>query len=569
MNEKFGKLITFLKNREENKDHIRWMAQQAKPYRRTIFLMMVFEILSLLLSLLSTFVSKTVVDRATTARLDAKYVAIMAGSALLSIAFAAGFRIFNEYVNENFSFGLRCNMFSGIQSSVWQKLIKFHSGDVVTRLTSDVGGVASGIMTIVPNTVVTALQLIIAFFILFHYDHQLSIFALVIGPLGGLISLTLMPKFKVYQTRLRESESKYRAFMQESVSNITVVKTFRMEEENDRTMQQLRADRLKTTLSAAYLGAGIHSLMRVFYNLGYIIAFCWGAYRISTGDITYGTLTLFISLVTQVQGSLSRLSRVLPQFYSMVICSKRIREVTDIENEQFSGRDDMPERVGIKMEHVQFAYDVKPVLNDVTIEIKPGERVGIVGASGAGKTTLIRLLLALITPQSGTQTYITEAGTQPVEPDSRRFISYVPQGNTLLSGTIEQNLRNGNMDATEEDLWTVLKAADADGFVKNLPDGLDTVLSEHAGGISEGQAQRLSIARALLKNHPLLILDEATSALDEQTEAKVLDGISQYSDRTCMFITHRRSMLRYCDKVLELSEDGYVTMRTLDHANDE
>ena len=206
------------------------------------------------------------------------------------------------------------------------------------------------------------------------------------------------------------------------------------------------------------------------------------------------------------------------------------------------------------------------MLNDVTIDIKPGERVGIVGASGAGKTTLIRLLLALITPQSGTQTYITETGTQPVEPDSRRFISYVPQGNTLLSGTIEQNLRNGNAEATEEDLWAVLKAADADGFVKNLPDGLDTVLSEHAGGISEGQAQRLSIARALLKNRPLLILDEATSALDEQTEATVLDGISRYSNRTCMFITHRRSMLKYCDKVLELSEDGYVTMRTLDHS---
>ncbi len=569
MNQKLGKLIEFFKNREENKDHVRWMAQQARPYRGVIFLMLLFEILSLLLSLLSTFVSKLVVDKATTARFEPKYVAIMAGSALLSIAFAAGFRIFNDYVNESFSFGLRCRMFSGIQSSVWQKLIKFHSGDVVTRLTSDVNGVASGIMTIVPNTVVTALQLIIAFFILFHYDHALAVFALVIGPLGGLISLALMPKYKVYQTRLKESESAYRAFMQENISNITVVKTFRMEAENDRRMDEYRRERLKTTLAAAKLGTVINSLMRIFYNLGYIIAFCWGAYRIMTNDISYGTLTLFISLVSQVQGSLSRLSKVLPQFYSMVICTKRIREVTDLENEQFSGRDDMPQQVGVKMEHVQFTYDVKPVLNDVTIEIKPGERVGIVGASGAGKTTLIRLLLALIKPQSGEQTYITEAGTQPVEPDSRRFISYVPQGNTLLSGTIEQNLRSGNTEATEDELWAVLMAAGAYDFVKSMPDGLNTVLSEHAGGISEGQAQRLSIARALLKNRPLLILDEATSALDEQTEAKVLQGISQYSDRTCIFITHRRSMLRYCDKVLELSENGYVTMSTLDHSGEE
>ncbi len=544
------------------------MIEQAKPFRVTIFMMLLFEIFSLLLSLFSTFVSKLVVDKATTGALEAKYVVIMAGSSLFSIAFAAGFRVFNEYVSESFSFKIRCNMFGRIQSSVWQKLIKFHSGDVVTRLTSDVGGVSWGIMSIVPNTIVTILQLIIAFFILFHYDHQLAVFALLIGPLGGLISLTLMPKFKEYQMTLKESESEYRSFIQENVSNITVVKTFRLEDENNRHLEELRQSRLKTTLSAAYLGAGIHSLMRIFYSFGYICAFCWGAYKIARGTITYGTLTLFISLVSQVQGSLSGLSRVFPQFYSMVICSKRIREVTDIENEVFSGRDDMPERVGIRMEHVNFAYNVKPVLNDVTIDIKAGERVGIVGASGAGKTTLIRLLLALTKPQSGELTYLTENGEQPIEPDSRRFISYVPQGNTLLSGTIERNLRNGNEEATEEDLWRVLEAAGADGFVKQLPDGLDTMLSEHAGGISEGQAQRLSIARALLKNHPLLILDEATSALDEQTEARVLDGISKYTDRTCMFITHRRSMLRYCDKVLELSENGYVTMRTLDHTND-
>ncbi|HBL41457.1 MAG TPA: hypothetical protein DDY98_07825, partial [Ruminococcaceae bacterium] len=247
MNRKLKIAAEFFKNREENFDHIRWMAEQAKPFRRTIFLMLVFEIFSLLLSLFSTFVSKLVVDKATSGGLELKYVAIMAGSALLSIAFAAGFRIFNEYVNENFSFGIRCTMFGRIQSSVWQKLIKFHSGDVVTRLTSDVGGVSSGIMSIVPNTIVTFLQLIIAFFILFHYDHELAIFALLIGPLGGLISLTLMPKFKVLQMKLKESESEYRSFMQESVSNITVVKTFRLEDENNRRLEEMRQDRLKTT----------------------------------------------------------------------------------------------------------------------------------------------------------------------------------------------------------------------------------------------------------------------------------------------------------------------------------
>lgn len=272
-------------------------------------------------------------------------------------------------------------------------------------------------------------------------------------------------------------------------------------------------------------------------------------------------MTLFLTLVGHVQGSIKSLGSVIPSMYSLVICAKRIREITEIEDEDYSEKATMPKSVSLKVSHVNFAYEDERILNDLNIIIPAHKYVGIVGSSGAGKTTFIRLMLSLITPDSGTMEYIDENNNvETVSPSSRRFISYVPQGNTLMSGTIRSNLLTGNKSATDDQMWKALEIADADEFVRNSPLQLDSVISEKAGGLSEGQAQRIAIARALLREKPILILDEATSALDEDTEARIFERITKQSDKTCFIITHRRSMLKYCDMIMEIDKSGKATL---------
>lgn len=565
MNKRIKKLTGILKNKEENRDNLKWMVAQAKPFKWLLTAMLLLNIVSLLLSFAGTIVGKYVVDKATGTGLQPKYVLIMVGTTLLSILFSAGFRVFNGYVNEQFAFGLRCDMFANMQRSIWHRLTKFHSGDTVTRLTVDVDSIATGIISTVPGTIITGLQLIIAFCILYYFDKTLAVFALIIGPIGALTAVFFREKYKEYQLRLRESESEYRSFMQENLANITVVKTFHMEDENNRHLQEIRKRRLKIIMLSSRLGAVMSAIMRLIYSAGYIFAFCWGAYRLQIGEITYGTMTIFITLVSQVQGAIGSLAKVLPQYYSMLISAKRIREISELKNEKYIGKTDVPDEVGICVKGVNFSYDAQHILKDVCLDIKPGEHIGIVGSSGAGKTTLVRLLLALVEPDSGKLDYVADGINEPVTPDSRRFISYVPQGNTLLAGSIEKNLLAGCPTATSEDMWAALEKAKAAEFVRNLPEGLEASLTEHAGGLSEGQAQRVAIARALLRQKPVLILDEATSALDEATEAQVLDSITRGCTQTCLIITHRRSMLRYCDRVVEISDKGVVTISECEH----
>lgn len=539
---------------------LKWMLSQAKPFRAQLFVMLLINIVSLVTSFAGTVVGKYVVDATTEGNLNIKYVIYMGSATLFSILFSVGTKIFSDYVNEKFSFGMRCRMFERVQRSVWLELSKYHSGDIVTRLTSDVGSVSSGLISILPSLLVTVLQLIIAFGILFYFDRPLALFALVLGPVGAVGMVFFRKKFKEYHTKLRESESEYRSFMQENMANIGVVKTFQLEDENNAAMEDFRRERMTVTMKSSRLSALMASAMRLIYSMGYVLAFCWGAYRISTGNITYGTMTVFLSLVSQIQGSASSLSQVLPQIYTMLISAKRITEIIDLPDEDYREADSVPGKVSAVLSGVDFAYGEEPVLKGLDLSVPAGEIVGIVGTSGAGKTTLIRLLLSLVKPTAGNVKYVYDSGEEEAQPASRRFISYVPQGNTVVSGTIEKNLRIGRHDASEDELWEALKTADAEDFVRKTPQGLETVLSEKAGGLSEGQAQRIAIARALLRRRPVLILDEATSALDEATEARILCAITSKRESTCFIITHRRSMLRYCDRVVEIGNDGSITV---------
>lgn len=558
-------VINELKNKEENIKLTKWMLTIVKPYYRYIIYVFLISIISMTISYVSTIVGKYVVDDATSGVINMRNMAWMCGTTIVSIVIGIGSSILSSYINEEFSFTLRKNFFNDIQRSAWLDVSRFHSGDLVTRLTSDIGSISDGLISIIPNTILIVAQLVISFGILFYYDKPIALFALIIGPIGALCMIIFKERYKKYQYELRSTESEYRSFMQENLSSLTVVKTFQREDSNEERMEDYRKKRLGLVFRNSRLSSVMGAVMKLVYSAGYVVAFCWGAYRISTGDITYGTLTIFITLVSRVQGTISSLAGIIPQYYSMLISAKRICSVVDLQKEEYGDKTDMPKAVGVKVENVDFKYDKDWILRHLSFQAIPGDKIAIVGPSGTGKTTIIRLLLALTKPNNGSIRYITENGEEEIaSPDSRRFISYVPQGNTLISGTISENLRFGYGDASEEDMMHALEMACADRFVKKLPDGLDTELSEKSGGLSEGQAQRIAIARALIGNKPIVILDEATSALDEKTEAVVLRNITdELTQKTCFIITHRRSMLQFCDKVLRLDENGTITMDSL------
>ncbi len=577
MKKSIRKFLEFVTDWKQNREIAKWLFKIAKNYKKYIFGFLIINLFSMLLSLASSIAGRYIVDAATNYKSDLffRYIAIMFGTTIVSIIFSSLSGMFTSYVNEKFAFGVRAKMFDNVQRSEWFGLSKYHSGDMLARLSGDVDNISSTLVTLLPNIIVTCIQLVLVLIILFSNDPVLACIGLIVGPIGMVASIVFRKKYIEYQKKLRESQSDYYSFFQEALSKIGVVKTFQLEDINNEKFEKIREKRMKLVMKSSVLGSVMGSLMHLIYSIGYVITFSWCAYRLTTAStvvdpsgvvtatFTYGTMTLFLSLVSQVQGSIHSLGNVIPRFYSLKISAQRIREISEIENEDYTLSENIPETVALRVENIQFSYqtDEGNVLSNITFDIPACCCVGVIGSSGTGKTTFIRLLLSLIKPDNGKLEYVDENGTaEKICPASRRFISYVPQGNSLMSGTVRDNLLMGNRNATDEQMWEALRFAEAEKFLKKTKLGLDTIISEGAGGISEGQAQRIAIARAILRNKPVLILDEATSALDEKTEARIFEKFSQVHNRTCFMITHRRSMLKYCDYLLEINDDGYSTL---------
>ncbi len=548
-----------------NKENIKWLSNQGKGFRRYTFGFLFINLIAMLITLASSVIGKYVVDAAVGfgQRVFWKYIIAMVGTTLFTITLSFFSSLFSSFVGEKFAFGIRAQMFDKVQRSKWQKISKFHSGDMLSRLTGDVGTVASSIISIVPSLVVAMVEFAIVLGILLYYDPYMAIIGLVVGPLGVIAGAVFRRKFVKYQKRLRESESEYYSFFQETLSNLPVTKAFQLEDSNNKRLKAFRKQRLALVMRSSRLSAVMHVAMKLIYNMGYVVAFSWCAYRLANprDGYTYGTMTLFLSLVSILQGTIRSMGGIVPLMFSAVIAAKRVRELTEGESEDYTEVSAVPEKVGLCVKDVSFTYEKEPVLSGVSLMVKPGRRVGIVGSSGAGKTTFIRLLLSLVEPDSGEAQYLLEGEVkEKITPASRRFISYVPQGNTLISGTVKTNLLTGNENATEEQMWEALEMADAADFVRRSENGLNTVINEKAGGLSEGQAQRIAIARALLRDKPVLILDEATSALDEVTEKRIFKRLTENRDKTCFIITHRRSMLEYCDMIFEIGDGGQAVV---------
>lgn len=552
--------LQFLKEWKSQSKYMGWLFGYSKPYIPQIVFLLIVDVVSSLLSVGMAVVSKEIIDAATNGGIIKKAIALYVLIILVNILISAMNSIVSIVVNEKFSFGIRKQVYEKIIHSQWMDVNKYHTGDLVTRLTSDAGNIANGIVNVIPTIIRLVIELLATFFTLLYYQASLAIFALLFTPLVAILSFWLGRKLKKLQVKVQESESAYRSFIQESLSNLLVVKSFANEDYATERLVNLRNERFYWVFKQNRLNTSISSVMTLSFDLGYIGAFTLGAVLLSGKAITYGTMSLFLTLVNRVQAPIMQLAQYIPKIVSILASAGRVMEIQNIPIETKIEKHIAVDNLGVTISDLTFGYSEETVFEKVSLTIKPGEYVGIVGESGIGKTTLIRLILSFMSNAQGTIHFMNRAGEKEIaNAGSREFISYVPQGNTLFSGTIRENIRMGKLGATEQEIIDALKLAAGYEFVKELPEGLDTKIGERGHGISEGQAQRIAIARAFVRNAPFLILDEATSSLDEKTELSVLKGMQNLTPRpTCLIITHRSSALAYCDREICIADKKIV-----------
>ena len=540
-----------------------WIKPELRPFLPGLAVILLINALGALMGVATAIASKNMVDYAVAGQLNLAGIAagIFAGLIIMNLFMRVGESLLSVRIGESFSNVMRQRFFKRLLETEWLPLSAYHSGDLLTRLTSDVNNITGCIVNVIPGIVALGVQLVASFLTLMYYEPKLAILAFILGPSTVILSRIWGRKLKYLQVKVQESESSYRSYIQEAIQNFVIIKSFRLERHNQDALQGLHENRMKWIIERNRITLAANNVMALGYWAGYFLAFGWGAVRLAQKAISFGTVTAFLQLVQQVQMPFMGLARTFPQIIAMVASAGRLMELETMQTEKKAEHIPKLKEVGIIFRQVSFYYtDGKPVLDQITTEIFPGQLVALVGSSGEGKTTMIRLLLALLRPFKGEVCFTDSVGGRyEASAATRDWVTYVPQGNTLFSGTIANNLRSGKTDATSEEMEKAARAACAWSFIEELPQGLDTIIGEQGHGLSEGQAQRIAIARAFLKKAPVMILDEATSALDTDTEMNVLSAIKDLGYHcTCLVITHRLTALRICSRVLRIQDSELI-----------
>jgi len=439
--------------------------------------------------------------------------------------------------------------------SKWNGKETHHSGDVLNRLETDVTNVVNFLTEIIPNSLSTLALFVGAFGYLFMMDWRVAIVIVIMIPIFILFSRVYVRQMRHLTSEVRTSDSKVQSILQETIQHRLLIKTLEGDsaavDRLEDTQSVLRSNVVRRTKFSVFS----YLVLNLGFSVGYLIAFTWAAVRLSRGTLTFGGMTAFLQLVNKIQNPARQLTHLAPQFVSVFTAAERLMELEENPLEEQGEPIELKAPCGVRFIDVAFAYDDSEnnVIEHLSYDFYPTSCTAILGETGAGKTTMVRMILALLQPNSGKVEIYNEKEHHDLSPLLRTNFVYVPQGNTLMSGTIRDNLRLGKLDATDDEMAEALKRSCAD-FVFELPDGLDTKCTEQGGGLSEGQAQRISIARALLRNRSIMLFDEATSALDPDTERKLLQNILSKRDKTIIFITHRPAVMEYCDQTIEIKK---------------
>lgn len=553
------------------KEIFRWLWEILQGNRLQAVVNACIGLLGVALGLSSVWAMQRAIDIASGAREGSLYAAVGVMAVLILGEFAVGIsRVWvKNILGVKAQNRMQQRVLARLLRSEWRGREAMHSGDIVSRLGHDVKTVVTFLTETLPSTLSTVAMFLGAFIYLLQMDAWLAFTIVAILPLFILVSRVYVAYMRRYNRKVRDTDSLIQSLLTETMQHRMLVKTMEADRQMlnrlDDTQQTLRQwVRKRTAFSVAS-----NFFLNVGFSIGFLIAFLWGALRLYSGTLTFGGMTAFLQLVNRIQGPARDLARLVPAFVSVYTAAERLMELEDIPEEQQGEPCLLPAPCGVRFEQVTYNYGApgqQPALRHFCADFTPGSCTAIMGPTGTGKTTLIRLLLALIRPQQGTiSIYGTHGNHVAHEPNMANMTSgslnplhrcnfvYVPQGNTLLSGTLRENLQLGNPDASEEEMQEALRLACAD-FISELPDGLDTRFSEQGGGLSEGQAQRIAIARALLRPGSIMLLDEATSALDAETERKVLENILKDHQRTVIFVTHRAAVMDYCDQVISIGQ---------------
>ena len=544
----------------KKKSALKWIMENTKRENKKIVVLLVANALFSALSIVFAFLIKEIIDSAVSSNLQRL---ISFAVAIIGVVFLQfGFRVFTnclaEHIQAKLEMQYKTALFKSILNKKQEKISAYHSGELMTRLTSDAVIVSDGVATILPTVVSAFARLICAVVALIMLDWIFAVAFSVAGLSVFFVITLLRNRLKSLHKKTQETDGKVRSFMQECIENLLAVKVFSVNDRIEKQSTEQQKANFNIRMKRRNYSVLGHATYNFIFSAGYLFALIYGGVRILDGIITYGALSAILQLVNNVQVPFASLSNIMPKYYSMIASAERIMDIEQIENEPETIQIDRDkiygELKGIAIENATFTYDRDKVLNGGSVYINKGEFVAISGPSGVGKSTFIKLLLGVYALENGCAYLHLENSKLDLDNSTRKMFSYVPQGNMLFSGSLKDNITFIKSDASQEEIDFALSVSQASEFIRELPQGLDTVVGENGVGLSEGQIQRIAIARAILTNAPIILLDEATSALDEQTEKAVLNNLKALEDKTIIIVSHKKAALEVCDRNIQIKD---------------